>query len=637
MGSKSLALLVAVIGVVALATAAVYLYRHHGAVPRIEDKVAKGEKPAPEQPKPVESQPAKSAPSKPTAVPSFDIVRIEPTGEGVVAGRAEPGWTVTLESSRNKIAETKADEEGAWSVVLDKPLDSGDHTLALRATSPDGTQALTAQQPVQVAVGNAEGGARSEQQSAAAEPEPEETPQAKSEAPAEAASPEARKPEQQTEAPAGVEGQPEPVVPDENAPLSERPKPPVRIGHLDYQDTGKGSGKISLSGVGNPNIRVFLFFDDQPLGQVVIGSDGTWAIDIEKNLGPGEHTVRADTYDEKTGMVAGRASVRLGREPEANKPETAKQEAATLQPQAAPAPAATPAESSATVQAEQPSGQPEPVYPEEEARLEGAAVEPSAAQPEPARPGVAKEALAAPQPEQAQPEAAPAELSAPVTAEQPGAANPPEGPKRAVVFRSVDYQDTGSESGKVSLSGTGNPGAHIFLFFDEAPLGEVIVESDGTWAFETKKKLPTGEHMFRADRMEGGVVIGRASIGIVRMAKPAELPQEEHVATQAPRPPVPATESETTSKGAEPPSQPAPQVAAAEEAKPPATGEKLSHRKRHRPRVYTVRRGDTLWEIAEAYYGRGWHYRAIARDNRRQIHNPHWIYPKQKFHISSGK
>jgi Bacterial Ig domain len=351
MGSKSLALLVAVIGVVALAAAGVYLYRHHGAAPRIEDKVAKGEKPAPEQPKPLKSQPAKSAPSKPTAVPSFDIVRIEPTGEGVVAGRAEPGWTVTLESSGNKIAETKADEEGAWSVVLDKPLASGDHTLALRATSPDGTQALTAEQPVQVAVGNAEAGARSHQQSAAAEPKPEETPQAKSEAPAKAAPPEAPKSEQQEQAEElkGVEGQPEPVVPDENAPR-ERPKPPVRIGNLEYQDTGQDRGKISIFGVGDPNIRVFLFFDDHPLSQVTIGSDGTWAIEIEKKLGEGEHTIRADTYDEKTGMVAGRASVRLGREPEAAKPETAKQEAATPQPEAAKAPEAAPAEP-ATAQA----------------------------------------------------------------------------------------------------------------------------------------------------------------------------------------------------------------------------------------------------------------------------------------------
>jgi len=49
--------------------------------------------------------------------------------------------------------------------------------------------------------------------------------------------------------------------------------------------------------------------------------------------------------------------------------------------------------------------------------------------------------------------------------------------------------------------------------------------------------------------------------------------------------------------------------------------------------MYAVRRGDTLWEIAESYYGGGWHYRAIVRDNRRKIHNPRLIYPKQKFHM----
>jgi hypothetical protein len=155
MGSRFVALLVAVIGVIALAAAGIYLYRHHGAAPGVEDKVATGEKPGAEQAKPGEPQPAETAPSKPTSVPSFDVVRIEPTGEGVIAGRAQPGWTVTLESGGEKIAETKADEEGAWSVVLDKPLPAGDHSLTLRATSPDGTQALTGQQPVQVAVGKA--------------------------------------------------------------------------------------------------------------------------------------------------------------------------------------------------------------------------------------------------------------------------------------------------------------------------------------------------------------------------------------------------------------------------------------------------------------------------------------------------
>jgi hypothetical protein len=74
-----------------------------------------------------------------------------------------------------------------------------------------------------------------------------------------------------------VPGQPEPVVPDENATPPERPKPPVRIGKVDYQDTGADSGKISLSGLGDP-IRILLFYDEEQIGS---GGrrDGTWSRD----------------------------------------------------------------------------------------------------------------------------------------------------------------------------------------------------------------------------------------------------------------------------------------------------------------------------------------------------------------------
>jgi hypothetical protein len=70
-----------------------------------------------------------------------------------------------------------------------------------------------------------------------------------------------------------------------------------------------------MAGIGRPNEHVFFFFDDQPLGDVVIGSDGTWTFEVEQKLGEGEHAIRADTYDAKTGVVEGRASLRLGREP----------------------------------------------------------------------------------------------------------------------------------------------------------------------------------------------------------------------------------------------------------------------------------------------------------------------------------
>ena len=660
MGSKGVALLVAVIGVIALAAAGIYLYRHQGAAPSVEDKVATGEKPAAEQAKQGESPPAETAPSKPTSVPSFDVVRIEPTGEGVVAGRAQPGWTVTLESGGEKIAETKADEEGAWSIVLDQPLAAGDHSLTLRATSPDGTQALTGQQPVQVAVGKP-GEEVAQKEPAAQEPAKEAAPAAPEEPkPAEAAAP-----GQQAEAPQAVPGQPEPVVPDENAPPPERPKPPVRISKLDYQDTTPDSGKITMSGVGVPNVHVFFFYDQQPIGDLVIGSDGTWTFEVEKKLGEGEHTVRADTYDEKTGVVEGRASLRLGREPKPEGAETAAQEAPP-QPEAETAPAEP-----ATAQAG-PSGQPEPVYPdgppEEAASAEPlppvAAAEPKdlSSQPQPVYPS--EEAAEVPQAEPAppvaaaepqdlssqpqpvypkgeeaaapQPEAAPAEPSAPVVAAPPSEAKPPAPPQAPVVFKSVDYQDTGAESGKVALSGTGEPGARIFLYFDDTPLGEVSVGGDGTWTFEAERKLGTGEHKFRADNIEEGtgIVVGSASIGIMRMEKPA--PPKEEVAA-APPSPTPPPEPTPAPEAATPPPEPESQVAATEEAKPAATPEKRAKGKPHRPRVYTVRRGDTLWEIAEAYYGGGWHYRAIVRDNRRKIRNPHWIYPRQKFHIPAGR
>jgi nucleoid-associated protein YgaU len=662
MGSKGVALLVAVIGVIALAAAGIYLYRHQGAAPGVEDKVATGEKPGAEQAKPGEPQPAETAPSKPTSVPSFDVVRIEPSGEGVIAGRAQPGWTVTLESGGDKIAETKADEEGAWSVVLDKPLPAGDNSLTLRATSPDGTQALTGQQPVQVAVGKPGEAVVAQKEPAGQEPAKEAAP-ALPAAPEEPKPAEAAAPEQQAEAPLAVPGQPEPVVPDENAPPPERPKPPVRISKLDYQDTTPDSGKITMSGVGVPNVHVFFFYDQQPIGDLVIGGDGTWTFEVEKKLGEGEHTVRADTYDEKTGVVEGRASLRLGREPKPAGAETAAQETPP-QPEAETAPAEP-----ATAEAAQPSGQPEPVYPEgtpeqaasAEQQPPVAAAEPQdlSSQPQPVYPsGEAAEAPQAapappvaaaepqdlssqpqpvyPQEEEAaapQPEAAPAEPSAPVVAAPPSEAKPPAPPKAPVVFKSVDYQDTGADSGKVALSGTGEPGARIFLYFDDTPLGEVSVGSDGTWTFEAERKLASGEHKFRADNIEEGtgIVVGSASIGIMRMEKPA--PPKEEVAA-APTPtlaPTPAPEA------AAPPPEPESQVAATEEAKPAVTPEKRARRKPHRPRVYTVRRGDTLWEIAEAYYGGGWHYRAIVRDNRRKIRNPHWIYPRQKFHIPAGR
>jgi hypothetical protein len=340
-GSKLVAMVAAVVAVVGVTAAAVYVYRQpHPASPSAEGTVATGAIPAPA------AEPAKphGESTSEAVVPSFDVVRIEPSGEGVIAGRAEPGWHVSVEDSGSKVAEAIADEEGAWSVVLEKPLPAGEQSLSITTVSPDGARSLISQQSVPVVVGKSE-------TTVAAATEPE-----------------------------------------------------------------KSGGPTSPSGT------------------------------------PAE--AQASQASEPHAMPAPEAAVPTG--PPAS--------SAHAEPSSGPESAAPP-----------PTAKPMP-----EAKIE----------------------LAAPQ------QAAPA-----------GPAAVPEA----------------------------------------APAAE---------------------------------------------AKPGPAPQ--------------AVSPQATSS----------QPAAAEASKPAAVPR--AHRTKHRPRVYTVRHGDTLWAIAERYFGGGWHYVAIYRDNRKQIHNPQRIYPKQK-------
>jgi hypothetical protein len=99
--------------------------------------------------------PRAASPAEPTVVPTFDVVVIDPSGEGVIAGRASPGWQVSVQSGETKVAAATADDQGEWSAVVEKPLAPGDHALSLTITSPDGTRALTSQERVRVEVGAA--------------------------------------------------------------------------------------------------------------------------------------------------------------------------------------------------------------------------------------------------------------------------------------------------------------------------------------------------------------------------------------------------------------------------------------------------------------------------------------------------
>ena len=70
--------------------------------------------------------------------PGFDIVRVEPSGEAVMAGVAEPGAEVSVMTRDGVVAQTGADDRGEWVVVLEEPLEPGDHEIWLEAGNGNG-------------------------------------------------------------------------------------------------------------------------------------------------------------------------------------------------------------------------------------------------------------------------------------------------------------------------------------------------------------------------------------------------------------------------------------------------------------------------------------------------------------------
>src|SRR4029077_14693930 len=83
-------------------------------------------------------------------VPAFDVARIEPTGEAVIAGRATPGATVELLRNGELHDRAVADQSGQF-VMVPRKLPPGTYDLTLRSRQPDGNQ-VTSKQSVAVAI-----------------------------------------------------------------------------------------------------------------------------------------------------------------------------------------------------------------------------------------------------------------------------------------------------------------------------------------------------------------------------------------------------------------------------------------------------------------------------------------------------
>ncbi|ACL56626.1 LysM peptidoglycan-binding domain-containing protein [Methylobacterium nodulans] len=263
--------------------------------------LSRGPPPAPSQtvaPKPTAPEPAPAVPqvaalppnpampAEGTRAPSFDVIRVEPGGDSVVAGRAAPGTEVELLRNGEVFARTKTDASGQF-VLLPPPLPPGSQEISLRSVAPDGTRMAGPESAV-VAVSAERTGRPLVAVTAPGRPtavlsqpdavEPSTAPRSPKAAPAVAA---------QTPAPPGTT--------------------PIRIASVDAE----AGGKLFVSAQGAPQASVRLYLNDTLIAPGQAGPDGRIAFAIGRGVRPGDYRVRIDQVDPATGAVKTRSEVKF--------------------------------------------------------------------------------------------------------------------------------------------------------------------------------------------------------------------------------------------------------------------------------------------------------------------------------------
>ncbi len=204
--------------------------------------------------------------------PSFDIVRINPQGNAVMAGRSAPGADVTILDAGKPIGHTTADANGDWVFTTTRPLPPGARQLTLAERLPDGTK-RQGSAPVLLSI------------------------------PATAAAP-----------PLAVALLPHGAPQVLAGPASEGPGK-LGLGTLDYGE----HGDVRIAGQAPPGAMVRIYVDNQPAGTATAGPDGRWTLAPEHPIAPGPHRLRLDQLG-ANGSVIARIELPFRREQLAGQP-----------------------------------------------------------------------------------------------------------------------------------------------------------------------------------------------------------------------------------------------------------------------------------------------------------------------------
>ena len=291
-------------------------------------------------------------------VPSLDIVRVEPTGETVIAGRAAPNATIELLRDDKPFATAKTDATGQFAIVP-PPLPTGNSALTLRSQGKDG-KAVPGRESVAVvvdknktdkpliAVSDPDKPTR-----VLSQPGPVEPPAVVGAPPAKTAKAEPGpvKPPVVESGPKAKAAQSEPAP--AKPPATEAP---VKVVSVDAQD----GGRLYVSGQAAAGASLRLYLNDTLVASGRAGNDGRIGFTIGRGVRAGAYQVRIDQVDPASGKVGTRAQVAFAfpEQLAARVPEARTAPEATGAPP--PAPVAPPTERRAAVDARPPQAEQPP-------------------------------------------------------------------------------------------------------------------------------------------------------------------------------------------------------------------------------------------------------------------------------------
>lgn len=235
---------------------------------------------------------ATAAGARPEPAPAFDVVRVEKSGDAVIAGRAQPDSEVTVTTQDGTaLGSARADSAGSWAIVTQKPLAPGSHEIGIEERDVKGDSRLSEEVVVVVVPEPAAPAAVPAEKAAAAE----------------ASAGQAQPGQQVLAVLTPRAGGASKVLPQEEDGIAHGN---LVLDSVDYNE----NGRAVVGGRAAPGSRVLLYMNNRLVGDTRAGSQGRWSHALEQPVAEGLHSLRVDQVDDQGGVLA-RVETPFSREP----------------------------------------------------------------------------------------------------------------------------------------------------------------------------------------------------------------------------------------------------------------------------------------------------------------------------------